>query len=118
MTDNQQTFRADTILAEIAKATSLPAIIEMTGGWVATIYIGYPGPDDRYLLAMGPGSFNPRDENLSMFYPDDFSVGPDDDGQGESIDIQTLDDIVPAVQKALLDLDEAFRITFPEEIPA
>ena len=109
MTENG-TVTGGEVLDAIASATDLPAYVEMTGGGVATIYIGHAGPDGRFTLAGGPGSFRWADDGrASIFYFEDFSFGPDDDGDSDLWkNVTTLADVAPAVRELLLALDPRF----------
>ena len=92
------TFTGRQCLDAIAKATNLPAYVEMTGGGVATIYVGERDEDDRFLLAIGPGTFHWTDDGGdSVFYAEDLNVGPDDDGEGINLTPTTLDQLTQAV---------------------
>jgi hypothetical protein len=75
----------------------------MTGGGVATIYLGEPDADGRYRIAIGPGTFDWADEWLSVFGLGDTAVGPDDDGEGEASYPTTLDGIVARATLPYLD---------------
>lgn len=68
-------FSLDDLAARLT-ARGIPAHVEMTGGWVATVYIGHRHHDDTYDLIAGPGSYAP---GSSTAHVDEFAVGPDDD---------------------------------------
>ena len=99
-------------IGEAVDLETLPAQVEMTGGGTATIYIGYAGPDGRYTLAIGPGSYRgPLMDGMgSLFYigEQDLAVGPDDDGEGTVRFPDDLAGVAPAVVDALLEIDEQF----------
>lgn len=105
----EETFSAVEVIEAIATVTTLPVRLEHTGGGVATIYVGHAGPDDRYTLAIGPGSF--ADE--PTFYGSDCYVGPDDDGEADAIAVKTLAELAAAVKTTLLALDPRFAETVP-----
>jgi len=74
---------------------------------VATVYVGYQQPaigyepdNLRYLLAIGPGSFDWSDPNASRFYASDLSIGPDDEGEhnDEALTVHTLAGLTRAVR--------------------
>ena len=97
-TEPLETATGRQCLDAIAKATNLPAYVEMTGGGVATIYVGERDEDDRFLLAIGPGTFNWSDDGgASVFYLGDLYVGPDDDGEYPAAVVTTLDQLTQAV---------------------
>jgi hypothetical protein len=83
---------AAVLRAVLAAEPTLPAYVEHTGGGCATVYVGAP-IGDRYLAAIGPGSFDWRDSALSMFSMRDLYIGPDDHGQGPALTVRTLADI-------------------------
>lgn len=96
-------------IGEVIDLDALPATVEMTGGNVATIYLGVPGPDGRYIAAIGPGSYRAGDEGMgSTFYATDLSIGLDDDGAIPARTAFTLDELQEAVKETLLDADERF----------
>lgn len=74
-----------------------PVAVQMTGGGVATICIGAcPHPSGgRYRLAVGSGTFDYRDPELSTFVLGDGCtvVGPDDDGTGPYVHVDRLADL-------------------------
>lgn len=81
-------LNGDTILKGLHDA-GIPAYAEQTGGGTATLYIGNThkdeNGDDRWQLCAGPGSFdgpgwiNPRFDTV------EFNIGPDDDGESDSL---------------------------------
>ena len=103
--DAEATFTGKEIVEKIATVADLPVTMEHTGGGVATIYVGHAGPDGRYTLAIGPGSF----AGEPTFYASDLYVGPDDDGEAEAVAVKTLDELAAAVKETLLSIDERFE---------
>lgn len=71
-------------IAALINEAGLPATVEMTGGGVATIYVGHAtrwSDDedfDRYPALAGPGTFG-WGVMISTASIDEFFVGPDDD---------------------------------------
>jgi hypothetical protein len=65
-------------------AGDIPAFIEQTGGGCATVYAGVPYRDAdsrvRYPCVAGPGWFEGRRWTQGRASVDEFTVGPDDDG--------------------------------------
>ena len=68
-------FSLDDLTARLT-VRGIPAHVEMTGGWVATVYIGHRHDDGTYDLIAGPGSYTP---GASTAHVAEFAVGPDDD---------------------------------------
>lgn len=111
-TDKRQTFMAAELRDAIVATVDLPVSVEMTGGGVATIYVGYAGPDGRYTLALGPGSYRDVNEGWNSLFSldEDIVVGPDDDGgSGLEKPVTSLEALRSAVKETLLDLDERFE---------
>lgn len=108
MTMDEREVSGDQVLAAVWEATSLPAYIEHTGGGCATVQIGYLGPDDRYTLLIGPGTFNWADSSRSIFYLDDMYIGPDDDGESAGRTVDSLGFLTVAVRELLLEIDPQF----------
>lgn len=108
--DGDETFTAKEVIDRLATVTDLPVTLEHTGGGVATIYVGYVGPDDHYTLAIGPGSF----AGEPTFYGSECYVGPDDDGESDPVAVKSLDELAAAVKETLLALDPRFAETMKE----
>jgi len=73
-------------IVEALVAEGIPALVEQTGGGVATIFAGEP-TDGRYLAVAGPGFFLLPGDDPRNAYADrqDFSVSADDDGESPSV---------------------------------
>lgn len=87
------TMTAREIIAAVHAADGWRCYVEMTGGGVATMYVGAPDADGRYLALIGPGTYRADDPTLSTFPRGDTVIGPDDDGQS-----------VPAIVRAPADV--------------
>lgn len=70
-------------LAGIIERHGLPARVEQTGGGVATLYVGEYDADGRALAIAGPGWFEGPYWTEPRATFDEFSWGPDDDGESE-----------------------------------
>lgn len=113
----QKTFMAAELRDAIVATVDLPVSVEQTGGGVATIYVGYAGPDGRYTLAIGPGSYRPVNDGWnSLFSMDELAVGPDDEGEATPTYVESLEALRAAVKTTLLDLDERFATVLERRV--
>lgn len=82
--DDGSVFDMDELASAIRSALGVPVVVEMTGGGVATMYVGDPvgDPDGelgaRYPVVLGPGSFG-YGVHPSWGNWGDFVIGPDND---------------------------------------
>lgn len=72
-------------LAEMVRGFGMPAVVEMTGGGVATMYVGDFDDAGNALIVAGPGWFEGPGYTRARATLDEFSWGPDDDGQSEHV---------------------------------
>lgn len=112
--DESKYITAFEILHVLRTTVTLPCFVDQTGGGTATIYIGYKGPDGRYTLALGPGSYDWAYPDLSSFYMEDLTMGPDTEAQEvtDCVTIHSLEDVRIGVKSLLLKLDERFVEVF------
>lgn len=90
------TVTTEQVIEAVKAATDEPVQYEHTGGGVATIYVGEPNAEGRYLLAIGPGSIGDGTFDLRDLY-----VGPDDDGESTPAATTSLASITEAVGRVL-----------------
>ena len=82
--DDGSVFDMDELASAIRSALRVPVVVEMTGGGVATMYVGDPvgDPDGelgaRYPVVLGPGTFG-YGVHPSWGNWGDFVIGPDND---------------------------------------
>ena len=94
------TLTAAAIMRAVQEATGLSSSVEMTGGHVATIYVGRPNAyTDRYALVIGPGSYDYDDPSLSTFDVEELFLGPDDDGDLEADQVRDLRQVGEAARR-------------------
>lgn len=74
---------------------------DMTGGGVATLYVGPADANGRCAVAIGPGRYDWSDPDLSLFWLGDTAVGPDDDGDATPAYPATLRGIADAAVATL-----------------
>lgn len=79
-------------VAALVREAGLSATVEMTGGNVATLYVGDPVPSwindedfERYPAMAGPGTYG-WGAIVSTASIHEFFIGPDDDGQSSPLD--------------------------------
>lgn len=90
----------DQVVAAL-KRHRVKAIVEMTGGGVATLFAGptheEPGYGTRFAAACGPGYFAGPNYTLPRVVVGDIFVGPDDDGGAPVTEPTTIDELVEAI---------------------
>lgn len=70
------------VAALVTSTYGIEAVVEQTGGEVATIYAGHYALDvERWPVAAGPGWFTDRSWSQAYGSLDDFYIGPDDQGE-------------------------------------
>jgi hypothetical protein len=75
-------------IVDVLRMAGIPAYVEQSGGGCATIYVGEAqevNGDPRYAVLAGPGWFEGPGWSNGRGQTDDFSVGPDDDGESDSV---------------------------------
>lgn len=87
----ETTYTARQIL-DVLDSKQLASCVEMTGGNVATIYAGR----QVSAIAIGPGSYDYQQPELSTFYAEELFVGPNDDS-GHGYYVKSLDELSIAV---------------------
>jgi hypothetical protein len=96
-------FSMDELASAIRSALRVPVVVEMTGGGVATMYVGEPMGDPesdagaRYPVVLGPGTFG-YGVHPSWGNWGDFCIGPDDDGSGDVVYTEEDWDIARVVE--------------------
>ena len=70
-------------LAEMVRGFAMPAVIEQSGGGIATMYVGEFNDDGYALIIAGPGWFEGPGWTNPRASLDEFSWGPDDEGESE-----------------------------------
>lgn len=117
-------FNADTV-AEMIRQAGIPAVVDMTGGEVATLYAGDPrrdiDDDRRFAAVVGPGRYG-WGVAPSTFDQGDLWVGRDDDGANDAHDAivlgcQTERDVAD-LTIALVRLADTSRILSESELAA
>lgn len=90
-----RTITAEQVRAAVHAADpEAPVEVLQTGGGCATVFVGTPtGPDQRYWLSIGPGSYDWGEPWKSDFYLEDMSIGHDDNGESGSTIIDELEQI-------------------------
>lgn len=64
-------------VAQLLRLLHIPAVVEMTGGGVATLYVGPPDIQDQYPVVMGPGWFEGPGYTKARGSAEELWVGPD-----------------------------------------
>lgn len=66
-------------------AQGTPAVVYHSGGGCATLGVGTPSAEDRYVIVAGPGAYSTTVGVPSVGSVGDFYIGPDDDGVSDNI---------------------------------
>lgn len=71
-----------TIAERLRVDYGIRAFVDHTGGNTATVYLGEPDDDMRYIISMGPGYFEDSSHRTARAHLQEFGIGPDGLAEG------------------------------------